>query len=250
MASLPPPRCAACALFFDENFCARLAPDELANLNAASRVVSLRRGEQIPAGTIELSPILAVERGELSLQQVLHDGRRSISAFFVCGDIIDLRQADENRFGSLVALSDVTFCNLSPQAFDMIMERNQNAREFVWSNLQNRVYRSLNHISDLANKKAPEKLASFILECRNRLPGRKSSGRVTIPFRRRDVAEYLGMQPETISRSFRDLETRGLIDVETTSVVRICNLPDLRMLANGARDDDTGIGLRVLRVSA
>jgi CRP/FNR family transcriptional regulator, anaerobic regulatory protein len=248
MAASIPKSCAVCSMYAEEgNLCATLDPDEISKLNAGSHLALIGRGESISEDVMTAWPILAVESGELSLQYTLLDGRRTIASFFLTGDIIDLRHTDERRLGNLIALSNVTFCKLSPKIFDRIVANNPEARTLVWSNLQAQVYRSFNHIADLAKKKAVEKLASFILECRNRhlhpLPDH-----VSIPVRRRDLAEYLGMQPETISRCFRELEERGTIEVMETSVVRLLRLPDLRLIANGAREECEAPGFKVLQM--
>ncbi len=233
----------------ETNFCAQLDMRELSELNAGSHLASIGRGESISEDVMNNWPILAVESGELSLQYTLRDGRRTIASFFLTGDIIDMRHTEERRLGSLIALSNVTFCKLSPAIFDSIVARNSQARTLAWSNLQEQVYRSFNHVADLAKKKAVEKLASFILECRNRhlhpLPDH-----VRIPVRRRDLAEYLGMQPETISRCFRELEERGAIEVKETAVLRLRQLSDLRLIANGAREECVAPGFKVLQMGA
>jgi CRP/FNR family transcriptional regulator, anaerobic regulatory protein len=250
MAAGIPKTCAVCAMYADdENFCAKLDASELSALNAGSHLASLGRGETIPEDVMNAWPLLAVESGELSLQYTLRDGRRTIASFFLTGDIIDLRHTDERRLGSLIALSNVTFCKLSPTIFDRIVTSNPGARTLVWSNLQAQVYRSFSHVADLAKKKAVEKVASFILECRNRHL-HPLADHVRIPVRRRDLAEYLGMQPETISRCFRDLEERGVIEVKETAVVRLRKLSDLRLIANGAREGYDTPGFKVLQMGA
>ena len=112
--------------------------------------------------------------------------------------------------------------------------RNPRARTVAWKGLSGQAYRALSHASDLAKKQALEKLASFVFECRRRQKGLDRK-HVEIPIRRRDLAEYLGMQPETVSRCFRDLEERAIIKVSDLSVIRILDLPALRRIANGDR---------------
>ncbi len=236
MAPSPPEQCRNCPMFLDpENFCANLKPDELAELSHHSCLASFQRDQAIDADTFEEFPILAITSGVLGLQHLLFDGRKTIAALFMRGDILDLRKSGNKRLGVLVGLSKVTLCRLPPQVFEKCLANNPDARNQVWQNLTDQAFRAIDHAADLANKQALEKLASFILECRSRNPRKSRKGQVHIPIRRRDLAEYLGMQPETVSRSFKDLEKRGFIKVLELSSLRIRNVPALEQIANGNR---------------
>jgi len=239
MSRHTPGQCQVCALFYDRaNFCAQLSEKELLDLNAHSQFETIKRGAQIWDHVLDHWPILAIESGVMSLQQILSDGRKTIAAFFMRGDIIDLRNSANRKIGNLIALSEVKVCRLSPDSFEEIVRVNEVARVLVWDNLRDQAYRAITHSSDLAKKTSREKLAAFIFECANRNPESHRPDMVEIPMRRRDLAEYLGMQPETVSRTFKDLENKLIIRVSDLSMVRILDVPALRTIANGARPED------------
>jgi len=110
----------------------------------------------------------------------------------------------------------------------------------------------MDHSADLGKKQALEKLASFIFECHYRQAGDKSlNDTVKIPIRRCDMAEYLGLQPETVSRGFRELQDRKIINFLNSSNIEITRLPCLKRIANGGQVDDmnrrqNGAELKVL----
>ena len=54
---------------------------------------------------------------------------------------------------------------------------------------------------------------------------------VQLPMSREDIADFLGLKKETVSRSFRQLEERGLVERRDRHVVQIRNLPELRQMA-------------------
>lgn len=237
MTQQTPKSCQFCTMFNDcENFCALLSPDELADLGDRSQMLTVKRGETLAGGMVKRWPVLAISKGVLSLQHLLNDGRRTIAALFMRGDVLDLRKGSNRHIGSLVALDKVSLCRLSPIAFDKILCTNTRARILAWENLSEQNFRAIDHASDLAKKRALEKLASFIFECRHRGEPNTNGALVEIPIRRRDLAEYLGMQPETISRCFKVLESRGIIKVTDLSVIRLESVPALRRIANGDRD--------------
>ena len=239
MSRQTPGQCKVCALYYDRtNFCAKLSEQELEDLNAHSQFETIKRGAQIWDHVLDHWPILAIESGVMSLQQILSDGRKTIAAFFMRGDIIDMRNSANRKIGNLIALSEVKVCRLSPEGFEQIVRVNEEARVLVWDNLRDQTYRAITHSSDLAKKSSREKLAAFIFECANRNPQSHRPDLVEIPMRRRHLAEYLGMQPETVSRTFKDLESKQIIQVSDLSMVRILDVPSLRTIANGARPED------------
>ncbi len=239
MSRHTPDACQVCALYYDRaNFCAKLNERELLDLNARSQFETIKRGTQIWDHVLDDWPILAIESGVMSLQQILSDGRKTIAAFFMRGDIIDMRNSANRKIGNLVALSEVKVCRLSPENFENIVRENEDARVLVWDNLRDQTYRAITHSSDLAKKSAREKLAAFIFECANRALKTHRRDLVEIPMRRRDLAEYLGMQPETVSRTFKELEKKQIIRVNDLSMVHVLDMPALRTIANGARPED------------
>jgi len=233
-----PGKCKVCSLYYGaDNFCAQLSGRELVLLNAHSHVDTIQRGDEMWEQVVDRWPVFAIESGVMSLQHLLSDGRRTIAAFFMRGDIIDMRNSGHRKIGSLIALSDVNICRLSVKVFEKVIGTNEKARLLLWENLREQNFRAFNHSTDLAKKQAQEKLASFIFECRYRNPHSHKRDHVDIPIRRRDMAEYLGMQPETVSRCFKTLADMNIIRVTNLSIIKILDVPLLRQIANGARAD-------------
>ena len=230
-------KCQGCALFADSKlFCAQLNGAELDALSQKSRTLSMKRGDSLEHEALAHWPLIAIDSGVLSMQHLLQDGRKTIAALFMRGDIVDLRNVSNRNRGALIALGKVDVCRLSPKVFEDVMARNPDAQRVIWENLRDQAFRAMDHSGDIAKKQALEKLASFIFECRNRQVGYKDGDLVEIPVRRVDLAEYLGMQPETVSRCFKDLEKRGIIEAPSLKMLRLLNVPMLRRIANGDKD--------------
>ncbi|MBL1434910.1 MAG: Crp/Fnr family transcriptional regulator [Rhodobacteraceae bacterium] len=230
-------KCKDCALYSDGKlFCAQLSGDELCELSNQSRTLSMKRGDTLENEALAHWPIVAIDSGVLSMQHLLQDGRKTIAALFMRGDIIDLRNISNRNRGALIALGNVDVCRLSPKIFEQIMGHNPDAQKVIWENLRDQAFRAMDHSGDIAKKQALEKLASFIFECRNRQVGFTDGDLVKIPVRRIDLAEYLGMQPETVSRCFKDLEKRGVLEAPSLNALKLLNVPMLRRIANGDKD--------------
>lgn len=226
--------CKSCSISSEGGgFCDHLSPQQRDNLGSQSRTSTLRRGETISAEELLIWPILAIASGVISMQHLLEDGRKTIAALFMPGDIVDMRGISNRNRGHLIALGKTEICRLSPSAFEAAIEGNLDAQRVAWNNLRNQTYRAMDHSADLAKKQALEKLASFIFECRRRQLQDATGNMVHIPVRRIDLADYLGMQPETVSRCFRDLQDRGILAFEGISNINIRDIPTLRRIANG-----------------
>lgn len=239
MKTKPIDKCQRCSIYTEAGgFCGHLTDTELAELNNQSRTATLKRGKSINSEELLMWPIIAISSGVISLQHLLEDGRKTIASLFLPGDIIDMRGISTRNRGHLIALCKTEICRLSPTVFETVIVTNPNAHRIAWSNLRNQTYRAIDHAADLAKKQALEKLASFVFECRSRQASGKPKNLVYIPVRRIDLAEYLGMQPETVSRSFREMENRGIIAFQDISNIEILNVPTLRRIANGDKNTD------------
>jgi CRP/FNR family nitrogen fixation transcriptional regulator len=219
------------------------------------RALTLKRGQTLE-GALGAKrgawPILAVCGGVVGIKHLLDDGRSTIAAFFMEGDIVDLRRSSDRTRGSLVALNRSELRRLSPEVFEDVIAANPEARRIAWENLREQSNRAMDHSVDLGKKQVLEKLASFVFECRQRQSkGEFPDQIVGIPIRRCDVGEYLGLQPETVSRGFRELQAREIVRLRSTSVIEIRSVPDLRRIANGGQTGDgidrrNGAGMQVL----
>ena len=72
------------------------------------------------------------------------------------------------------------------------------------------LHRVENHLLLLGRQSAPERVAAFLLEMNGRL---KSTGTMALPMTRRDIADYLGLTLETVSRALSAYQRRGYLKV-------------------------------------
>ncbi len=176
-------------------------------------------------------PILVVKQGAIGLQHMLGDGRQTISVIYFEGEVLDFRHFGKVS-GRATCLLPVTVKLYSSDDYDRLQhESTQFQIEHATQQARQLNYAS-QHSVDLARKSAIEKLASFILESRKR----QDLGRgldVLLRLRRSDIADYMGLRAETLSRAFTKLKKLGLIACDQTDLVHISNEPGLRQMANG-----------------
>lgn len=178
-------------------------------------------------------PILVVTSGAIGLQHILGDGRQTISVLFFEGDVIDTRHFCKAS-GNLICVLPTATQLYSAEDFNLLQQK---STKFQIEQSSSQARQSLNatqHSVDLARKSAVEKLASFIFECRKR----QKLGRgltVCLRLRRSDIADYMGLRAETLSRAFTKLKKMDFIDADEADVIQILNEPGMRQLANGKK---------------
>ena len=219
-----------------ESICGRMSENGRKIIRSRSRNLFLRKKSLLPDCEVTRRPIFAVIKGSIGIQHILYDGRRTIAAYFVTGELIDLRLRHFDRHEHLLALTNSHICMFNPSSFDKALSANSSAQTLMTELMRGQLHRSLDHSVDLGKKQALEKTASFICECHKRQTRHDNDGAVlTLPMLQYDIAEYLGLQPETVSRCLRKLEDSDVVRLPKPTKIIIKNMSKLEHLANGAR---------------
>jgi CRP/FNR family transcriptional regulator len=204
--------------------------------NAPTR--ELAPGEILITAGSAADQVFNILSGMLMLSRTGRDGRRQVLAFLFRDNFVGLTATDHYFFTvEAVTPSRVACC--PRQVFDAELDRNP-AAERAFLNMMFRVLEDmLDALYSLGQRTATERLAVFLLYLRHWR--RLSEGpfddsdpalnEVRLPMTREDIADFLGLQKETVSRSFRQLEERGLIAREHSHGVRILSMVALRELA-------------------
>lgn len=160
-------------------------------------------GEKEPA-----EYVYQVMSGAVRSYKLLSDGRRQIGAFHLIGDIFGLENDDVHRF-TAEAIVDTTVRLARRLSLERVAHSDptlaRNLLTMTTSNLQH----AENHMLLLGRKTALERVAAFLLEMDQRLTG---VGVVALPMCRRDIADYLGLTLETVSRALSKLHTYGALN--------------------------------------
>ncbi len=205
--------------------------NEASSWTAIPTVNSFDQDTILDCEAFQRLPVLAITKGAIGLRHILGDGRQTISVIYFDGEMLDFRHFGRLS-GKLVCILPVTANLHKGDEFDR-MKRDSTLFQIEHTAIRARqnVYASL-HSLDLARKSAVEKLASFIFESRKRQQlGRALT--VELRLRRADIADYMGLRIETLSRAFSKLKKMQLIESCDGDEIHIINEPGLRQLANG-----------------
>lgn len=201
-------------------------------------VRNLRPGDTLIAAGAPADEVFNILSGTLMLSRTGRDGRRQVLSFLFRDNFVGLTATD-SYFFTVEAVTPARVACCSRTAFTARLERDP-AAERAFLNMMFRVLEDMvDVIYSLGQRTALERLAVFLLYLRHWR--RLSDGigddhdpalnDVSLPMSREDIADFLGLKKETVSRSFGQLEGRGLILRRDSHHVQISDLPALRELA-------------------
>jgi CRP-like cAMP-binding protein len=152
-----------------------------------------------------------VVSGTVRTYKVLIDGRRQIGAFHLPGDMFGLETGDVHTF-SAEAITDCRITVIKRSAVMALAERDNDVARQMWKLTARELHRAQEHNLILI-KSAQERVAGFLLEMSKRVAG---EGAIELPMSRQDIADYLGLTIETVSRTLSHLERSAAIAVPTS----------------------------------
>jgi CRP/FNR family transcriptional regulator, nitrogen fixation regulation protein len=177
-------------------------------------------GENEPADYV-----YRVVSGSVRTYKILTDGRRQVGGFYLPGDIFGLEFADEHAF-SAEAITDAKVVVVKRSALTALAGRDATIGRELFA-LTGRELRRVQERVLLLIKSAQERVASFLLEMAERACG---GNIVELPMSRQDIADYLGLTIETVSRTLTVLESAAAIEVPTSRRIVLRNRSALNRL--------------------
>jgi CRP/FNR family transcriptional regulator, anaerobic regulatory protein len=180
--------------------------------------------------------IYRIKSGMMRLYRLLADGRRQVIAFRLPGHLIGLGE-HETQFCSAEALTEVVLqCVPLSIVYRRMQEEPRFGSELVRC-LAVELAETRNQVAFLNRRSALEKLATFILGFLT-WTGEDTKLELELHMGREDIADYLGLTVETVSRSFAKLKAQGVVSLPRAQTIIIRDIGRLIALAAGAFKDD------------
>jgi len=197
-------------------------------------VRALKPGETLIYAGDDATQVFNIVSGCLMVSRLGKDGRRQVMSFLFKDNFVGLTATD-SYFFTVQAITPSSIAWRSREHLEGYLARDPSAertfREMVFRVLEN----SLDLVYSLGQRTAVERLAVFILYLRQqyRIANGTESGpdTVDLPMSRQDIADFLGLKKETVSRSFTALDEKGLIKRPDAHSVDILDVEALRELA-------------------
>ncbi|MCX8474786.1 MAG: helix-turn-helix domain-containing protein [Sphingomonas sp.] len=202
--------CAGCPVR-DLAVCNALNPDELAAFRRSGTDKLLAPGEALCWEGDAAGHVFTVTSGVLRMSKLLHDGRRQVTGFAFPGDFLGVTLEDEHPF-TVEAVAESRLCRFPRVRFDAFVEAHPHMERRLYAVAATELSAARDQLVLLGRKTAVERLASFILQMARRT--RQHPGdplRATLPMSRMDIADYLGLRIETVSRELSALKRARLV---------------------------------------
>ena len=209
--------------------CARCDADELSVLDSIKSYRNFAAGESILWRGEPFEFVASVVSGVATLSKTLEDGRTQMVGLLLPSDFIGRPGRTEVAF-DVTATTDTILCCFDREPFErMVMDTPHLAQRLMELALD-----ELDAARDwmllLGRKTAREKIATFIelLTRRSNTDTPGEIGAMPLPMTRDQIANYLGLTLETVSRQFSALKKEGVIDFSDRKTLSIMDLPALQ----------------------
>lgn len=215
-----PRLCALCEIR-ERSICADLSPREMAQVE---RLMANRKTQKGTALVSEGEPndcLYIVREGAFRLTKHLDDGRRQVTGFLFKGDFFGVRPTEASAY-TAEALDDGVVCRFAHKYLNEIADAAPGLKDRLIARGQTEYHKAQDHIVLLGKKSAEERVLSFIdLVRRSTGATTVSNGvEVALPMSRQDIADYLGLRHETLSRTLAALKRSGdIIEASRAAVI-------------------------------
>ena len=195
--------------------------------------------------------------GCLRIYRTMEDGRRAILRFSYAGDLLCLSACDTYLF-TAEAVTPVRFRRLTRHRFADLVDASVDLRAQLHAEVCGEMRIAQDQIIRLGRTGAGERVATFLLNAAHRAGACTIAPvQIEVPFGRLDIADYLGLTVETISREISKLKHEGLISTNGPHRIVLRRIGRLREIArmdasalHGANERESGASHHALTAAA
>jgi CRP/FNR family transcriptional regulator, anaerobic regulatory protein len=198
----------------------------------ASHLLPANAIQRLPAGELLFSEgddaewVFEVLSGMVRLYKLLPDGRRQVTGFLTAGQLLGLAPEGACVF-TADTITEVSLVRYKRDAFERLIDEVPGFARRLLAVTSHELHAAQDQMVLLGRKSAAEKVASFLLM----LPARQND--IEVPMTRGDIADYLGLTIETVSRTLTRLRQDGLIALPVPTRVQVLDRKGLESLASG-----------------
>ena len=146
--------------------------------------------------------------GTVCTYKILSDGRRQIGSFYLPGDVFGLESTEEHTLAA-EAVTNVKVLIIKKNALTALAKQRAATINELLQLTARELARAQDRVLLLSSKSAQERIVGFLLEMSKRASLAENS--VDLPMSRQDIADYLGLTLETVSRSLSHLRELGIL---------------------------------------
>jgi CRP/FNR family transcriptional regulator len=211
--------------------CSAVDDPDVQRLQALVTHVWFYGGQTISTEGDPSEHVYNVASGTLRLYKLLPDGRRQVTGFLYPGDFLGLASIGTYAY-SAEAVGAVHLCRFRSRDFKNLCDELPKMNSRLLEIANDELAAAQEQMLLLGRKTAVERIASFFLHLADQnVKLKRSPDVIDLPMRRGDIADYLGLTSETVSRTLRRLKSDGVIALPESNRVVLSDADRLRELA-------------------
>jgi CRP/FNR family nitrogen fixation transcriptional regulator len=182
--------------------------------------ITIKRGQEIFAEGADAESCYRLVEGSARLVKLMTDGRRQVCEFLKAGDLLGFETGEEHYF-SAEAVTDCTLVRYPLRAVETLLSEDKSFARHVRQITARGLQDAYQRMVLLCHKSAQERIAWFLLDLESRTD--TDSGSIHLPMTRTDIANYLGMAIETVSRVLGQFKQSGAIAQKSLNRIQVLN---------------------------
>lgn len=233
MFRVTPVLCAGCTSG-KIGFCASLNVAAVERIAGAARALRFQKSQIITRDEDAPMTPLILRSGMIKVSHTFTDGRQQIIDFLTAGDVLIHQAAGNAESASVEATTDVVACEVSLSDLETVCTATPDLGQSLLRAVLGEIERKNQQVMMLGRKRSDERIASFLLDFSERAARRGESAEyLNLPMSRAEIADYLSLTTETVSRAFSVLRKERIVKLPKPHEVVICDLAGLLEIADG-----------------
>ncbi|HEV2507234.1 MAG TPA: Crp/Fnr family transcriptional regulator [Mesorhizobium sp.] len=204
--------------------CGALDSDQLVALAKSSSKQTIQPGAELVGDMETVDHYSNVLAGVVKLTKTLSDGRQQIVGLQFAPDFLGRPFKSESAVNAEAA-TNVSLCSFPKAAIERMMKQSPELENRLLRQTLKELDEARDWMLTLGRKTAAEKVASFLLLIANHIDPTLDDGEETVtfdlPLTRTDIADFLGLTIETVSRQFTKLRADGVISIENNRHITV-----------------------------
>jgi CRP/FNR family transcriptional regulator len=212
------------------DICGSMSDEEIRTVAASSSRIRLKQGDTLVWDGDDARHAFVVTGGTLRTSKANDDGRRQILSFMFVGQFIGI-PSDHVHHYSVEALTDAEICRFERRKLEEILARYPAVDKGYRRGTARQLEMAHEHAFALGRRTAMERVAAFLYDLSNSGCPKTAPRTLKLPMTRGDIADFLGLTLETVSRAFSRLKSVGAIALPSAQEVEIRDEERLKALA-------------------
>lgn len=212
-----------------QGICGALTSEQLLSISKSTRRVRKDAGDELMADAMPIASYANVLRGVVKLTKVLEDGRQQVVGLQFAPDLLGRPFAAESRV-TAEAASEVDLCLIPKPVLESMLTQSAPLEHRIMMQALRELDEARDWMVTLGRKSAAEKVASFLYLIATHIdPSEEHQTTFDLPLSRGDIADFLGLTIETVSRQITRLKADGVIEILNYRHVTVPDLARLRL---------------------